>query len=69
MAVARLVILCEWVYIRVHSTQGKPGKSGKIGENLENLGKFLGKLKHSGKTQGKFSPSFKLFDSITIFGS
>ena len=31
---ARFVILCKWVYITVHITQGKPGK---LEENIEKL--------------------------------
>ena len=42
----------ECLLPRVPSSQGKPGKSGKKRENLENSGNFVWKSEAPGKTQG-----------------
>ena len=41
---ARFVILCNWVYIRAHISQGKPGKLEENIEKLKSQGK-PGKLR------------------------
>ena len=62
----------EQEIIRVHSTQGKPEKSGKYLEKLKNQGqhgklrKILWKSKHSGKTQGTYLHFFSTCWYYTI---